>query len=160
MLDACDRLGMLVMDEAFDVWTERRSPFDYCADASPSGGSATSRRWSRKDLNHPSVIFYSIGNEIPETGHPLGASWAARLAEKVRALDDTRFVTNGINGARRRRRLRRGRRHRPSGRRRRAEDDGSTTLMGDAGGLMNAIAVSDWSPSGPPSPSPCSTSPA
>ena len=52
----------------------------------------------RKDVNHPSVILYSIGNEIPEVGRPHGAVWRARLAEKVRALDDTRFVTNGING--------------------------------------------------------------
>jgi beta-galactosidase len=44
------------------------------------------------------VIFYSIGNEIPETGTPFGGVWSRRLAEKVRSLDETRFVTNGING--------------------------------------------------------------
>lgn len=51
-----------------------------------------------KDLNHPSVIFYSIGNEIPETGNPLGSELGRLLAEKVRSLDPTRFVTNGVNG--------------------------------------------------------------
>jgi beta-galactosidase len=51
----------------------------------------------RKDVNHPSVVLYSIGNEIPEVARPHGAVWSRRLAEKVRSLDDTRFVTNGIN---------------------------------------------------------------
>jgi beta-galactosidase len=97
MLAACDRVGMLVIDEAFDIWTESKSSFDYSL--------AFQEWWERdieamvlKDLNHPSVIFYSIGNEIPETGSPLGSEWGRRLAEKVRSLDSTRFVTNGING--------------------------------------------------------------
>lgn len=97
MLAACDRVGMLVIDEAFDVWTESKSSFDYSL--------AFQEWWERdveamvlKDLNHPSVIFYSIGNEIPETGNPLGSEWGRRLAEKVRTLDPTRFVTNGVNG--------------------------------------------------------------
>ena len=50
-----------------------------------------------KDFNHPSVILYSIGNEIFETGRPIGSVWGRKLAEKVRSLDDTRFVTNAIN---------------------------------------------------------------
>jgi beta-galactosidase len=50
-----------------------------------------------KDFNHPSVIMYSIGNEIFETGRPIGSIWGRRLAEKVRSLDDTRHVTNAIN---------------------------------------------------------------
>lgn len=97
MLEACDRIGMLVIDEAFDVWTESKSSFDY---------SLTFQEWWERDLeamvlrdlNHPSVVLYSIGNEIPETGSPLGSEWGRRLAEKVRSLDPTRFVTNGING--------------------------------------------------------------
>ena len=51
-----------------------------------------------KDFNHPSVVLYSIGNEILELATPIGATWSRRLAEGIRALDDTRFVTNGING--------------------------------------------------------------
>ena len=51
-----------------------------------------------KDFNHPSVVLYSIGNEILELASPVGATWSRRLAEEFRALDDTRFVTNGING--------------------------------------------------------------
>lgn len=97
MLDACDRLGMLVMDEAFDIWTESKSSFDYSL--------RFADWWERdiesmvaQDFNHPSVIFYSIGNEIPETGSPLGSQLGRRIAEKVRALDSTRLVTNGVNG--------------------------------------------------------------
>ena len=51
----------------------------------------------RKDRNHPSVVLYSIGNEIPDTGNPTGADLGRRLAERVRALDHTRYVTNGVN---------------------------------------------------------------
>ncbi len=97
MLDACDRLGMLVMDETFDMWTEGKSPYDYSL--------AFAEWWERdveslvaKNYNHPSVVFYSIGNEILETGDPLGSTWGRHLAEKIRSLDSTRFVTNGING--------------------------------------------------------------
>ena len=51
----------------------------------------------RKDRNHPSVVLYSIGNEIPDTGDPTGADLGRRLADRIRALDDTRYVTNGVN---------------------------------------------------------------
>ena len=97
ILDACDRVGMLVMDEAFDVWTESKSSHDYSL-AFPDWWERDIEAMVLKDVNHPSVIMYSIGNEIPETGNPFGSEWGRRLAEKVRALDSTRFVTNGING--------------------------------------------------------------
>ena len=97
VLDACDRLGMLVMDEAFDMWTEGKQPFDYSV--------SFAEWWERdleamveKDVNHPSVIMYSIGNEILDAGKPLGALTGRELAEKVRALDPTRYLTNGISG--------------------------------------------------------------
>ncbi len=97
LLDACDRLGMLVIDEAFDVWTSSKSDFDYASDFV--------QWWERdlkalvaKDRNHPSVIMYSIGNEIPETGARDGGIWSRRLAEKLRSIDRTRPITNGING--------------------------------------------------------------
>ena len=97
MLEACDRYGMLVMDEAFDVWTVAKSGDDY------------SRRfphwWERdidamvaKDVNHPSVIMYSIGNEIIEAGTPHGTRWGRRLAERVRSQDPTRLVTHALQG--------------------------------------------------------------
>lgn len=97
MLDACDRHGVLVMDELTDVWTRSKTSFD----AAPTFAD----RWEHdvaalvaKDVNHPSVVLYSIGNEILELGAPGGAVWSRRLAERFRQLDDTRFVTNGING--------------------------------------------------------------
>ncbi|WP_062203205.1 glycoside hydrolase family 2 TIM barrel-domain containing protein [Demequina salsinemoris] len=96
MLDACDRLGMLVMDEAFDMWTRFKTPYDYAADF-PVWWEADIEALVAKDRNHPSVVMYSIGNEIVEVGTPHGARWARRLAEKVRALDPTRPVTNGVN---------------------------------------------------------------
>ncbi|WP_194410442.1 glycoside hydrolase family 2 TIM barrel-domain containing protein [Microbacterium cremeum] len=97
MLDACDRHGMLVMDELTDTWTRSKVAFD----AAPGFAA----RWRHdveamvaKDFNHPSVIMYSIGNEILELATPAGSAWSRRLAEAVRERDDTRFVTNGING--------------------------------------------------------------
>jgi len=97
MLEACDRHGMVVMDELGDVWTRAKTGFDH------SVGFAD--HWRRdveamvaKDANHPSVVLYSIGNEILEVASAHGAVWSRRLAEAVRELDDTRFVTNGING--------------------------------------------------------------
>jgi hypothetical protein len=95
-LEACDRLGMLVMDEMFDMWTEPKSPFDYSL-AFPDWWERDVEAMVAKDYNHPSVILYSIGNEIFETGRSIGSVWGRRLAEKVRSLDDTRFVTNAIN---------------------------------------------------------------
>lgn len=96
MLDACDRLGVLVMDELTDVWTIAKTGFD---------SSLTFAEWwerdldamVRKDYNHPSVICYSIGNEIFETGSSIGSVWGRRLVDKLHSLDSSRFVTNAIN---------------------------------------------------------------
>ncbi|NQX12569.1 glycoside hydrolase family 2 protein [Microbacteriaceae bacterium VKM Ac-2855] len=97
MLDACDRLGVLVMDETFDMWAEGKSSFDYSLDF-PEWWERDVEALVAKNYNHPSVVFYSIGNEILETGDPLGSEWGRKLAEKIRELDSTRLVTNGING--------------------------------------------------------------
>jgi beta-galactosidase len=97
LLDACDRLGMVVMDELADMWLEPKNPFD--------SSLAFAERWEReveslviKGRNHASLVFYSIGNEILEAGRPHGARLGRLLAEKVRELDPTRFTTNGTNG--------------------------------------------------------------
>ena len=97
MLAACDRLGMLVMDETFDMWTQPKSEHDYAL-RFPDWWEADVEAMVRKDFNHPSVIMYSIGNEIPEAGTPMGARVGRALAEKIRSLDATRFVTEGISG--------------------------------------------------------------
>ncbi|WP_307364607.1 glycoside hydrolase family 2 TIM barrel-domain containing protein [Microbacterium murale] len=98
MLDACDRLGMLVMDELTDVWTRAKSPED--------GSDVFLERWRsdleamvRKDRNHPCVIIYSIGNEIPEAATRSGSELTRALAAATRALDPTRYVTAAVNGA-------------------------------------------------------------
>ncbi|CUU54869.1 Glycosyl hydrolases family 2, sugar binding domain [Parafrankia irregularis] len=97
LLEACDELGMLVMDELSDVWTRSKSAHDHAGDFAGSWESDL-RSMVVKDLNHPSVVLYSIGNEIPEVGTAAGAVLGRRLAEKVRELDGTRFVTNAVNG--------------------------------------------------------------
>jgi beta-galactosidase len=96
LLDACDRLGMLVMDESFDMWSSTKSSHDYALHF-PVWWEKDIQAMVDKDYNHPSVIMYSIGNEIPETGRSVGSIWGRKLADKVRSLDSTRFVTNSIN---------------------------------------------------------------
>jgi beta-galactosidase len=96
-LDACDRLGMLVMDEAFDQWEVQKNPHDYhlyFADWWQRDLSAMVLR----DRNHPSVIMWSIGNEIPERTQPRGVELAKQLAEYIKTLDPTRPITAAING--------------------------------------------------------------
>jgi beta-galactosidase len=96
-LDACDRLGMLVIDEAFDMWRRQKNPQDYHLYFDDwwqkDVGSMV-----RRDRNHPSVIMWSIGNEIPERGLPEGAETARMLADYIRGLDPSRPVTSAVNG--------------------------------------------------------------
>ncbi|NOY82538.1 MAG: glycoside hydrolase family 2 protein [Kiritimatiellaeota bacterium] len=94
-LAACDRLGMLVVDEAFDVWRAPKLPYDYHRHFDD---------WWRRDLdsmllrdrNRPSIILWSIGNELVERALPEGAEIARKLAARVREIDPTRPVTAGI----------------------------------------------------------------
>ncbi len=97
MLDACDEVGMLVIDEMFDVWTEGKTDFDYAL-AFPEWWERDVESMVHKDFNHPSVVLYAIGNEIFETGRAVDSGWGRKLAEKIRSLDGTRYITNGING--------------------------------------------------------------
>ncbi|HLN55803.1 MAG TPA: glycoside hydrolase family 2 TIM barrel-domain containing protein [Bacteroidales bacterium] len=95
-LDACDRLGMLVIDESFDMWTEQKNPDDY---------HLYFREWwqrdvesmVRRDRNHPSIVLWSIGNEIPERGKPEGAELAKLQVNFIRQLDSTRMITSAVN---------------------------------------------------------------
>jgi hypothetical protein len=97
MLDACDELGVLVMDEAFDHWTRSKNDFDYALDFS-LWWERDVEAMVRKDRNHPSVFAYSSGNEIPEVASPHGGRMARMIANRIRDLDPTRFVTNAVNG--------------------------------------------------------------
>jgi beta-galactosidase len=136
MLDACDRLGVLVMDEAFDMWTSAKSDFDYSLHF-PQWWERDIEAMVAKDVNHPSVILYSIGNEIPETGSPSGAAWGRKLAEKVRSLDGTRYVTNAVNGMLAVLDDLAAMRSQPR------ENAGINALMADPADMMNAISSSD-----------------
>lgn len=98
MLEACDRVGMLVMDEFTDMWVRGKSVHDYALDF-PQWWTEDLTSLVAKDYNHPSVVMYSLGNEIAEVGTPHGAVLAREMAEKVRSLDGTRLVTNGVNVA-------------------------------------------------------------
>ena len=97
MLDACDRHGMLVMDEFSDVWLRHKTRHDY-ASYFPDWWERDIQAMVDKDYNHPSVVLYSIGNEINETATPEGVEFSRKLADKVRSLDDSRYVINCING--------------------------------------------------------------
>jgi beta-galactosidase len=96
MLHECDRVGMLVMDEAFDMWAFPKTTHDYAA-SFPDWWEADLEAMVVKDLNHPSVILYSIGNEIPDIGSPVGAAQGRAMADLIYAIDDTRFLTNAVN---------------------------------------------------------------
>lgn len=96
LLDACDEVGMFVVDELSDVWTVGKSSYDTSL-SFPEWWERDVDAMVRNDRNHPSVIMYSIGNEILEVGRPGGAVWGRRIAEKVRALDPTRPLMNSVN---------------------------------------------------------------
>jgi beta-galactosidase len=98
-LEACDRLGMMVIDEAFDCWREGKNHGDY--------HTIFNDWWQRdldsmlyRDRNHPCVILWSIGNEVLERdGRGGGVEISRMLAEHVRAIDPTRPVTAAICGS-------------------------------------------------------------
>jgi beta-galactosidase len=95
MLDLCDRMGFLVMDEAFDMWRKKKNKNDYHLDWD---------RWHKTDLedfikrdrNHPSVFMWSIGNEIREQFDSTGITITRELAGIVKSLDNTRPVTSAL----------------------------------------------------------------
>ena len=96
LLEACDALGLYVMDEAFDQWQFKKVDYDYSiyfdAEWRKDLGAMI-----RKDRSHPSVIMYSIGNEIGDTGKPEGAKISRELADFCRKADPTRPTINCIN---------------------------------------------------------------
>jgi beta-galactosidase len=95
-LDLCDRMGFLVMDEFFDCWTKGKNKHDY---------HLYFKEWSHTDLregilrdrNHPSVILYSVGNEIHDTPKPdLAKSILRGLVDVCHEVDPTRPVTQAL----------------------------------------------------------------
>jgi len=98
LLDTCDRLGMLVMDEAFDMWRVAKNSDDYAL-YFDEWWKQDLTAMVRRDANHPSVIMWSFGNEIPERGEPDGVATAQMLAKELRRLDPTRPITVAIPGS-------------------------------------------------------------
>ncbi len=96
-LDACDRLGMLVIDEAFDTWREKKNKDDYNVYFDKWWDTDT-RAMVLRDRNHPSIIMWSTGNEIPNRHKPEVAEVSRKLTDLIHELDPTRPVTNGVNG--------------------------------------------------------------
>jgi beta-galactosidase len=96
-LSACDRHGMLVIAETFDVWRQPKLPQDYSAhfDADWRTDLAAIVQSTR---HHPSIIMWSIGNEIPERNSAGGVETQWQLANEVHRLDPTRAVTAALNG--------------------------------------------------------------
>ena len=96
-LNTCDRLGILVIDETFDMWRRMKNPQDY---------HLYFDEWWEKDVesmvlrdrNHPSIIMWSIGNEIPERAEPEGVETSRIMVDFIRNLDSTRPITSAVNG--------------------------------------------------------------
>jgi beta-galactosidase len=96
LLDLCDSMGFLVMDEAFDEWIRSKTMYGY---------GRFFNEWSEKDLedmirrdkNHPSIILWSIGNEIPEQDNTNAYEMAKRLVDICHREDPTRPVTSACN---------------------------------------------------------------
>ncbi len=96
LLDLCDRMGFLVMDEAFDEWKSSKTMYGY---------GRFFDEWSKRDLtdmihrdrNHPSIILWSIGNEIPEQDSPDAYEMSKRLVDICHKEDSTRPVTSACN---------------------------------------------------------------
>ena len=94
-LQACDSLGVFVINESFDSWLIGKRDNDY---------HLYFNEWADRDQaalvqcdrNHPSVLMWSIGNEIPGDQTPEGAAISRRLANTVKANDTTRPVTDGV----------------------------------------------------------------
>ena len=96
VLDACDELGMLVMLELCDAWTMPKVEDDYAKNFKEDFLKDT-EAMVMLAYNHPSVIIYSIGNEISEVSHPTEVQYGRMIADMIRSLDPNRYITNCIN---------------------------------------------------------------
>lgn len=96
LLDVCDRMGMLVIDEMFDAWRIGKKEFDYHIWFDEHFREDTAITVKR-DRNHPSVVMWSTGNEIPEkNGVSEGYHTGRAIADVIRSFDDTRLVTHAL----------------------------------------------------------------
>lgn len=96
MLRACDKLGMYMIDETWDMWYIKKSKYDYSRDFMDNYQDDIQAMVER-DFNHPCVLMYSIGNEVSEPARPKGVDLAKEMTIFIHKLDDSRAVTGGIN---------------------------------------------------------------
>lgn len=96
LLKACDELGMYILDESFDQWRVPNTKYDY--------STVFDQEWrkdltalAKKDVSHPSVILYCIGNEIGDTGRSYGGALAKEMVDCIHAVDSTRPITLANN---------------------------------------------------------------
>lgn len=94
-LDLCDKMGFLVMDEAFDMWKKKKNSKDYHLDF-PLWHKRDLEDMLKRDRNHPSIILWSIGNEIREQFDSTGVAITKELVGIVKSLDDTRPVSSAL----------------------------------------------------------------
>ncbi|HWV72933.1 MAG TPA: glycoside hydrolase family 2 TIM barrel-domain containing protein [Pseudosphingobacterium sp.] len=94
-LEACDRLGILVIDEAFDGWRTQKNEYDY-AQYFDKWVQRDVEAMVKRDRNHPSIIMWSIGNEIIERKEPQAIETAKMLANHIKKIDLTRPVTSAM----------------------------------------------------------------
>ena len=96
LLDACDKLGVMVVDEYVDMWYVHKTKHDY-ADYIFDWHEQDIQDMIDKDYNHPSVIMYSLGNEVAETGQKQGIAFFKKMRDLCHTLDEQRPVTVGVN---------------------------------------------------------------
>ena len=96
LLEICDRLGLVVMDEAFDCWEWGKNSNDYHL-YFDAWAQRDIQDFVRRDYNHPSVVMWSIGNEIPQQGDSSGVRVAKNLIKWIHALDSTHLITQALN---------------------------------------------------------------
>lgn len=96
MLEACDRLGVMMMDEYVDMWYIHKTRYDY-ADYVQEWYKQDITDMIEKDYNHPCVIMYSLGNEVAETGQKKGIEFFKKMRAVCKGLDPERPVTVGVN---------------------------------------------------------------
>lgn len=96
LLEACDYYGMYVMDETWDMWYMHKNKYDYASDFE-QWYQEDIQAMVAKDFNHPSVIMYSIGNEVSEPYQERGMQLTREMVDLIHSLDRNRAVTGGIN---------------------------------------------------------------
>jgi beta-galactosidase len=100
LLDLADQMGLMVMDETFDCWLKGKTPNDYSR-VFADWHEQDTRMLIRRDRNHPSVIMWSIGNEVNEQGQgAAGVAVAKELNDIIKEEDSTRPTTCAMNNAR------------------------------------------------------------